>query len=160
MVKKRKSIRKAPTVVMIEGEEQLFESTEGPSQVRQPTVTVNRPDFGDEDMQDGEDEEAPELIPAKEGGQEEEDSEEAKAKEKAAEEWNAFKEEYHESKSLSYSYPTKHANASSDTQVIEQLPLSLFRSMALVRELDDQVQGEFIVFGIDPTTSSQTKLTC
>ncbi|KIO23427.1 hypothetical protein M407DRAFT_109944 [Tulasnella calospora MUT 4182] len=50
--------------------------------------------------------------------QEDGNNEEEAAREKALEEWNAFREEH--------------------VEIIEQLPLSLYRSMALLRELDDQ----------------------
>jgi len=87
MVKKRKSIRKPPTVVIIEGEEQLFESTVG--------------DVPAEDgmMMDGKKEEPANGFGEMVDGDavEEEAEDEVRVRENALEEWNAFKEEYHES---------------------------------------------------------------
>ena len=88
MVKKRKSIRKAPTVIVIEGEEQAFETA--------PDTDPDAPQ--DIDMSDGH---ANGKDAPRDGDEVEEGSAwldmSEKDRERALEEWLTFKEEHHES---------------------------------------------------------------
>ncbi|KAG8953925.1 regulator of ime2 [Tulasnella sp. 424] len=114
MVKKRKSIRKPPTVVLVEGEEQVFEASEAlnAEDDLHPPQFFKDVEKGDTVMKANEDQ-----NDASGEMQEEMNSEEEAARERALEEWNTFREEH--------------------LEIMEQLPLSLYRSMALLRELDD-----------------------
>ncbi|KAG8913698.1 hypothetical protein FRC00_001801 [Tulasnella sp. 408] len=118
MVKKRKSIRKPPTVVLVEGEEQVFESGEMPNV--EDEIHAAHLFHKDAEKNDAALDANEELNEGTGEMQEDGTTEEEAAREKALEEWNTFREEH--------------------LEIIEQLPLSLYRSMALLRELDDQAK--------------------
>ncbi|KAG8855151.1 regulator of ime2 [Tulasnella sp. 330] len=121
MAKRRKSIRKRVPKIAVEPEEdedydqdasgELDVEYNGEQDAEPKVETVVRIDDQDDDQGETEENDVKGA---------EEDAEEVKKLEKAQEDWDSFKEEHHE--------------------IIEQLPLSLYRSMALMRELDDQVQ--------------------
>ncbi|KAG8985907.1 hypothetical protein FRB94_004929 [Tulasnella sp. JGI-2019a] len=117
MAKRRKSIRKRVPKLAVNTEEAEDQDQDAPGEVEI--------DYNDEQV-DVPNEEAVVRIDEREDRPDDtnrevgEGGEEAKREEKAQEDWDSFKVEHHE--------------------IIEQLPLSLYRSMALMRELDDQVQ--------------------
>lgn len=95
MVKKRKSIRKPPTVVLVEGEEQVFESGEVPNVEDEiHAIQLFHKDAEKNDAALDANEEPNEGT-----GEMQEDgaTEEEAAREKALEEWNTFREEHLES---------------------------------------------------------------
>ncbi|KAG8989591.1 hypothetical protein FRB90_002169 [Tulasnella sp. 427] len=121
MVKRRKSIKKPPAIVIEDGDEDVFEPIEAlDAQARAHLPKYHKEaDENEVTMKPDEDpSEANEEMQLEQDGVDEEAEQE-----RAMEEWNAFREE--------------------NIEILEQLPLSLFRSMALLRELDDQAKEDY-----------------